>query len=58
MPGGQFLGDGRGIWQGPGQPVQLGHHKGVAVSQHAATVEPRADSSAIHGVLPVVADGG
>jgi hypothetical protein len=31
MPGGQLVGDGPGIWQSSGQPVQLGHHKGVAV---------------------------
>jgi hypothetical protein len=30
MPGGQFVGDGPGIWQGQSQPVQLGHHKSVA----------------------------
>jgi hypothetical protein len=36
LPGGQFLGDGPGIRQGPGQPVQLGHHQGVAVDENGS----------------------
>jgi len=40
MAGGQFVGDGPGIRQRPGQPVQLGHHQGVAVPARRERLPP------------------
>jgi hypothetical protein len=31
LPAGELLGDGTGVGQGARQPVQLGHHQGVAL---------------------------
>ena len=32
LPGGELVGDGARVWQGPGEAVDLGHHEGVAGS--------------------------
>jgi hypothetical protein len=32
LPAGEFFGDGAGVGQRAGQPVELGHHQGVALS--------------------------
>ena len=51
-PGGELIGDCTGIGQGPGQPVELGHHQGVLPAKHAASASRRPGRSRLVPVRP------